>query len=145
MSYVWTAPRKKPSDAFFPVRVTSLLEANGERAVGIRSLAAGPADGAANAFDFELGAQDDLLAIHAFGQNDGGFAEASGVGLTGAEVASLFEVAVEALRVDAQDSGDACDYVIDDREDKLHGVVELSLPDQRWAHAVAEALLHGAE
>jgi hypothetical protein len=35
----------------------------------------GPADGAPHAFDFQLSTQDDLLPVHALGENDGGLAK----------------------------------------------------------------------
>ena len=54
-----------PLHAFAPILVRVALELDGQRAIGVQRLRAGPADGVAHSgFGFDLAAQDQLLTVH---------------------------------------------------------------------------------
>src|SRR5215469_7886486 len=108
-------------------------------------LSAGPPNRAPHTLQFQFGANDDLLSVHALRKKQRGLANLAGARFARIKTASNFDFAIETLGVNAEYSRHARDAVVCDAQNQFHRAIALSLPNQRWANAVAKSLLHGAE
>src|SRR5579862_3040159 len=138
-------PRERYLYSLFPVGIAALFKANGQGTVGIGALVASPADGPPHAFDLNLGAQNDLLAVHFLGKDKRRLAQFAGERLPRIEIASYFDASVGSLGIHAQNSRHAGNTIVHNAQNQLHCVVAFSLPNDRGTHAITEPLLHGAK
>src|SRR5262249_33487957 len=124
--------------AFPPALVAVGLQAHGERAVVVRRLGAGPADGPDATVRLDLGAQDHLPAVEAWGKQERGRSQAAPERMASVEAAAHPDLAVARLHENAQYAGDARDTVVGHCHDQLGRALPLPLPDPRWPHTVAD-------
>src|SRR5438477_6623259 len=130
-------PSNGSSDSFSPVRITALLQTNGQGTIRIGWLVTGPAHRAPHSLGLQFRPQADLLAIHARGKNDGSLTDLAGEWLARVQIASHLDASIQVFGIDAQYARHSRHAIVSDAQNEFHGAVAFALPDPGGPNAIA--------